>query len=140
MNTKRNDSIPEDYINVIYGEDVKPLTSYPSVFTRYLFKKYKINDGAILLDFGCGRGEFLNGFIDMGVDGHGVDFTDAAIKACPKATIKQADIENDGINTGSAAGIRGVPTVIIYKKGVEVDRKVGGTGEASMKEFLEKNI
>ena len=30
------------------------------------------------------------------------------------------------INTGSAAGIRGVPTVIVYKKGVEVDRKVGG--------------
>jgi SAM-dependent methyltransferase len=97
MNTKRNDSIPEDYINVIYGEDVKPFTSYPSIFTGYLFKKYKINNGALLLDLGCGRGEFLNGFIDMGVDGHGVDFTDAAIKACPKAIIKQADIENDGL-------------------------------------------
>ena len=45
-----------------------------------------------------------------------------------------------GINTGSAAGIRGVPTVIIYKKGVEVDRKVGGVPESHMKEFLEKNI
>ena len=78
MNKKRNDSIPEDYINVIYGEDVKPFTSYPSILTRYLFKKFKINIGATLLDCGCGRGEFLNGFIDMGVDGHGVDFTDAA--------------------------------------------------------------
>ncbi len=45
-----------------------------------------------------------------------------------------------GINTGSSAGIRGVPTVIIYKKGVEVDRKVGGVPESNMKEFLEKNI
>ena len=43
-------------------------------------------------------------------------------------------------NTGSAAGIRGVPTVIIYKKGVEVDRKVGGVPESHMKEFLDKNI
>ena len=51
-----------------------------------------------------------------------------------------ADIEEGGINTGSAAGIRGVPTVIIYKKGVEVDRKVGGVPESNMKEFLEKNI
>ena len=51
-----------------------------------------------------------------------------------------ADIENDGINTGSAAGIKGVPTVIIYKKGVEVDRKVGGAPESHMKEFLDKNI
>ena len=50
------------------------------------------------------------------------------------------DIEDSGINTGSSAGIRGVPTVIIYKKGVEVDRKVGGVPESNMKEFLDKNI
>jgi len=53
---------------------------------------------------------------------------------------KDADIENGGINTGSAAGVRGVPTVIVYKKGVEVDRKVGGVAESQMKEFLDKNI
>ena len=50
------------------------------------------------------------------------------------------DIEDSGINTGSAAGIRGVPTVIIYKKGIEVDRKTGGVPENMMKEFLDKNI
>ena len=57
-----------------------------------------------------------------------------------KCSMYYADIENAGINTGSAAGIRGVPTVIIYKKGVEVDRKVGGVPESHMKEFLDKNI
>ena len=57
-----------------------------------------------------------------------------------KAGFYYADIEDGGINTGSAAGIRGVPTVIIYKKGIEVDRKVGGVPESQMKEFLEKNI
>ena len=57
-----------------------------------------------------------------------------------KAGFYYADIEDGGINTGSAAGIRGVPTVIIYKKGVEVDRKVGGVPESQMKEFLEKNF
>ena len=57
-----------------------------------------------------------------------------------KAGFYYADIEDAGINTGSAAGIRGVPTVIIYKKGVEVDRKVGGVPESHMKEFLDKNI
>jgi len=51
-----------------------------------------------------------------------------------------ADIEEGGINTASIAGVRGVPTVIIYKKGIEVDRKVGGVPESHMREFLEKNI
>ena len=63
-----------------------------------------------------------------------------AVEYKDKAGFYYADIEDGGINTGSAAGIRGVPTVIIYKKGVEVDRKVGGVPESNMKEFLEKNI
>ena len=50
------------------------------------------------------------------------------------------DIEDSGINTGSSAGIRGVPTVIIYKKGIEIDRLTGGVPESNMKEFLDKNI
>ena len=57
-----------------------------------------------------------------------------------RANFYITDIEDSGINTGSAAGIRGVPTVIIYKKGIEVDRKVGGVPESHMKEFLGKNI
>ena len=57
-----------------------------------------------------------------------------------RANFYITDIEDTGINTGSSAGIRGVPTVIIYKKGVEIDRKVGGVPESHMKEFLDKNI
>jgi len=51
-----------------------------------------------------------------------------------------ADIETDSINTASAAGIRGVPTVIIYKKGIETSRMVGGVPEGKMQEFLDENI
>ena len=63
-----------------------------------------------------------------------------ALEYKDKAGFYYADIEEGGINTGSSAGIKGVPTVIIYKKGIEVDRKVGGVPEGDMKEFLEKNI
>ena len=63
-----------------------------------------------------------------------------AVEYKDKAGFYYADIEDGGINTGSAAGIRGVTKVIIYKKGVEVDRKVGGVPESHMKEFLEINI
>ena len=57
-----------------------------------------------------------------------------------QANFYLADIEEDGINLASAAGVRAVPTVIVYKKGIEVDRQIGGTNENHMRQFLEKNI
>tara|TARA_B100000902_G_scaffold376512_1_gene407657 strand:- start:277 stop:591 length:315 start_codon:yes stop_codon:yes gene_type:complete len=57
-----------------------------------------------------------------------------------KAKFFYADIESDAINLGSQIGVRGVPTVCVFKKTTEVDRLVGGVNEAKMKEFLDKNI
>ena len=37
-------------------------------------------------------------------------------------------------------GIRGVPTVIVFKKKTEVDRLVGGVNESAMRGFLDKNM
>jgi thioredoxin-like negative regulator of GroEL len=37
-------------------------------------------------------------------------------------------------------GIRGVPSTIIFRKGVEVDRLVGFPGPAKVKEFLDSSI
>ena len=51
-----------------------------------------------------------------------------------------ADIEDGGINTGSAMGIQCVPTTIIFKRGVEVDRLVGNPGEKTVREFVSKNV
>ena len=57
-----------------------------------------------------------------------------------KANFYYGDIEDGAINTGSAMGIRGVPSTIIFKKGIEIDRLVGNPREAKVKEFIEKNI
>jgi|TARA_B110001450_G_scaffold149435_1_gene139612 thioredoxin 1 len=57
-----------------------------------------------------------------------------------KATFYYGDVEEGAINVASSLGIRGVPSTIIWKKGVEVDRLVGNPGEAKVREFLEKNI
>tara|TARA_B100000902_G_scaffold225458_1_gene214064 strand:+ start:398 stop:718 length:321 start_codon:yes stop_codon:yes gene_type:complete len=51
-----------------------------------------------------------------------------------------ADIEDSGINTGSAMGIRGVPSTIIFRRGVEVDRLVGNPGEVKVREWISSNI
>ena len=57
-----------------------------------------------------------------------------------RAKFFYADIESDAINLGSSCGIRGVPTVIVFKKKTEVDRLVGGVNEGAMKAFLDKNM
>ena len=57
-----------------------------------------------------------------------------------RATFWYADVEEGGINTGSTMGIRGVPSTILFKRGVEVDRLVGFPGKPKVKEFLDKNI
>ena len=57
-----------------------------------------------------------------------------------KANFYYADIEDGALNLGSSMGVRGVPSTIIFKKGVEIDRLVGNPGEAKVKEFLDKSI
>ena len=57
-----------------------------------------------------------------------------------RSTFWYADVEEGGINTGSAMGIRGVPSTILFKRGVEVDRLVGNPGEKTVREFVSKNV
>lgn len=84
-----------DYVDIVYNEKDRPLTSYPAKLTRYLFRRFQISPGDKLLEVGCGRGEFLKGFIDCGIDGYGVDRSSAAERYCPKADLKIADLEKD---------------------------------------------
>ena len=57
-----------------------------------------------------------------------------------KANFYYADIDEKAINSASEAAVRGVPTIVVYKKGVEVARKVGGLPEQQMRNFLKENI
>lgn len=83
-----------DYVDVVYNEQDRPLTSYPDKLARYLFDRYGVKAGQSLLDIGCGRGEFLRGFIACGVQGFGVDRSRAAQKYCPQADLRTADLES----------------------------------------------
>lgn len=91
--TKNN----QDYVAVVYNEHDRPLTAYPEKLARYLFERFHLKPGDHLLDVGCGRGEFLRGFIQSGAIGFGVDQSRAAESYCPDAVLKISDIENEGI-------------------------------------------
>ncbi len=84
-----------DYVAVIYNEEDRPFTQYPDKLARYLSSKYKLPKGGKILDLGCGRGEFLRGFIRCGLNGYGVDLSSMAKSICPEAKNLQSDIENE---------------------------------------------
>ena len=57
-----------------------------------------------------------------------------------KINFYYADIDDGAINTASSMSVRGVPTVVIFKKGQEVSRKVGSVPETHMRDFLKENL
>jgi SAM-dependent methyltransferase len=62
------------YLDIRYGEGVRPFTDYPYQLTRHLSETFLAERrGQRLLDLGCGRGEFLHGFASLGFDAVGVD-------------------------------------------------------------------
>ncbi|MCX5809256.1 MAG: class I SAM-dependent methyltransferase [Proteobacteria bacterium] len=84
-----------DYVAVTYNEKDRPFTLYPDKLARYLSSRYKLPEGSKILDLGCGRGEFLRGFIRCGLDGYGVDQSFIAKSICPEAEILQSNLENE---------------------------------------------
>ena len=91
--TKKNNN----YLEVVYDEKTRPLTGYPNLLTKYLFKRFNLQEGQSILDIGCGRGEFTNGFINCGLKAYAVDQFDTCKNYFPKVILKTSDIENDGI-------------------------------------------
>jgi len=85
------------YIDVIYSIDKKPFSSYPKKLIKYLKTTYNLDLNSKILELGCGRGEFINEFTELGMKGFGIDLSDYAKKFCKNAEIKTLDISKDPI-------------------------------------------
>ena len=92
-NTKESvlDDLKGKYLDVTYGK--KPFTNYPLLLATYLIERYGIKKHSRVLDIGCGRGEYLNGFIENGLDGYGFDRDASANLICPTANLKMGSLE-----------------------------------------------
>jgi SAM-dependent methyltransferase len=90
-------NINHDYIKVIYNEKDRPFTDYPKKLAKHLFDRFNMKIGQKFLDIGCGRGEFLNGFISCGIEGYGLDRSRAAEKYFPDVKLSIADLEKDNL-------------------------------------------
>jgi len=86
-----------DYIEVVYSTNNRPKTDYPDKLASHLFLKFEMQKGQKILEPGCGRGEFLNGFRKMGMDVYGCDLSSQAGENLDGIDVKQTDIENNSL-------------------------------------------
>ena len=87
----------KSYIDVVYGSNKKPFTAYPEKLIKLLKKKYSLEKKSKILEMGCGRGEFLNEFTKLGMNGFGIDLSNFAKDYCDNAEIKVVDISKDPV-------------------------------------------
>jgi SAM-dependent methyltransferase len=59
------------YLELTYGD--KPFTTYPEQLTHFLAERFGMREGESLLDVGSGRGEFAQGFYDVGLKVTAID-------------------------------------------------------------------
>lgn len=65
----------KDYVDVVYNDKNRPISSYPDKLAKYLFDKYNFKKGQTIIEPGCGRGEFLYGFHKLGLLCTGIDLS-----------------------------------------------------------------
>lgn len=68
------------YIEVAYSKEEKPISSYPSQLAYYLKDRFHLTHKMRLLDNGCGRGDFLNAFAELGLETYGTDIASGSNK------------------------------------------------------------
>jgi SAM-dependent methyltransferase len=86
-----------DYLKVEYSAAERPYTDYPRQLCNHLFEELSLRSGMKLLEAGCGRGEFLRHFKNLGLDVCGIDRSPEAMRYQPDILIHTSDIEKDGI-------------------------------------------
>ncbi|MDD3847466.1 MAG: class I SAM-dependent methyltransferase [Syntrophorhabdaceae bacterium] len=89
-----------DYLDVVYSQKERPYTDYPARLCLHLFHRFRMAPGMAFLEAGCGRGEFLKVFRDLGLNACGVDISRKAPEFNPDIPVKVSDIEREGIPHG----------------------------------------
>ena len=84
----------KNYLSVVYDEKSHPYNDYPEKLCAYLFQSFGLKKGMKMLEPGCGRGDFLKIFKELGLDVIGVDISPESAEYSHGLDIKLCDIEN----------------------------------------------
>lgn len=83
----------KNYLQLTYNENKVPRTNYPYKLSKYLCENFFNNSGSIL-DVGCGRGEYLEEFQNLGLQVTGVDISPSINDLKSKFNIDTCDFEH----------------------------------------------
>lgn len=85
-----------DYLSVVYDDKVRPYTEYPAKLVNYLFQAFNMKPEMEILEPGCGRGEFLTEFKNLGMNVTGLDRSEEMQKLLSEDDIdvKVCDVED----------------------------------------------
>ena len=95
------------------------------------FENFTKNDKLVLVDVWapwCGPCKMISPIVDQ----LSIDYND-------KLSVGKLDADSNR-DIVSELGIRNIPTILIYKGGVIVDKSVGSTSKESLTEMIEKHL
>lgn len=84
----------EAYLNLTYSEERAASGPYPTRLARWLSRSFLKPEGT-LLDIGCGRGDYLSAFGDLGYQVSGTDISPAAPGFSPDHQVLCADLNHE---------------------------------------------
>ena len=99
---RRSVMVEPDYLDLKYSTARAPLTDYPYLLARYLLENYYAAPGR-LLDFGCGRGDALRAFRDLGFDAVGADVSASAAEMAKDFEVALVDPETSRVPYADAS-------------------------------------
>jgi len=87
--------VSNNYISVIYDEKRTPRTEYPAKLAAYLFNRFHMHSGDKLLEIGCGRGEFIQAFQNLGLDCSAIDMADCKMDTAVNIPVQRVDVSKE---------------------------------------------
>ncbi len=86
-----------NYLSHKYSQERIPTTEYPRKLVQHLLSYVKSEKKNMILDIGCGRGDFLREFSDLGFKVQGVDILLDAKKLCKPHKVLICDLDKEKI-------------------------------------------
>ena len=85
----------KNYLSVVYNSKTHPYSDYPSKLCSYLFQIFNLKKGMKMLEPGCGRGEFLKNFKNLGLDVVGLDISEESLNYGNDFEVKICNVEKE---------------------------------------------